>query len=339
MKIDIEAHFYTHEYHDYLMSRTEIPREELYKGYTRLWYAPKVWEPHGTEIEERLMDLTDQRIQAMDKAGIDAQVLSLSTPGCEQFNAKDGTEWARRTNDGLARAIEKHPGRLMGLAALAPQDPDGAAREFERAVKELGFKGAKINSHIGTEYMDDKKFWPVFEVAEKLDVPVYLHPNTPNPLIIGPFADYGFSLAGPVLGYGQDVALHVMRLIYAGLFDKYPNLKMMLGHMGEGLIFWIHRLDFSFEKKWMDEEIRPKIKKAPSAYLRNNFYITTSGMNVFPAFLSVFLEMGSDHLMFSSDYPYENIEQAANFIEHAPISDTDKEKIMHGTAEKLLKMG
>jgi 2,3-dihydroxybenzoate decarboxylase len=335
--IDTEAHFYTKEYQDYLFARKEMPREEMYKGYVRLWYADNVWEPHGMEIEAKLLDLAEGRLKNMDKAGIDMQVLSLSTPGCEQFSPADGTAFSKKTNDALAKAVKKYPNRFIGLAALAPHSPEEAARELERAVKELGLKGAKLNSHVGDTYLDDKKYWGIFEVAERLDVPVYLHPNIPSPSMIKPYSDYGFALAGNTLGFGAEVAVHTMRLIYSGLFDKYSRLKIILGHLGEGLIFWTYRLDISFKKMWM-EDVRPKMKKAPSEYIKNNFMITTSGMSALPAFLSTYLELGADRIMFSTDHPYENSEEAKSFIEQVPISDIDKAKIQHLNAEKIFKL-
>jgi len=337
-KIDIEAHFYTHEYQEYLLSRKKPPREELYKGYVRLWYEPKIWEPHGLEIEDRLLDLSSGRLKNMDMAGIDMQVLSLSTPGCEQFPPTKGTLLSRKTNEELYKVINKHPDRFIGLAALAPQSPEEAARELERAVKELGLKGAKINSHVQGSYLDDRKYWPIFDMAASLDVPVFLHPNTPGSSSIKPYEDYGFALAGPPWGFGAETSLHALRLIYSGVFDKYPRLKIILGHLGEGLVFWLYRIDFSFKRPWMEEEIRPQIKRMPSEYLRNNFYVNTSGMYSIPAFMSVYLELGAEHIMFAADYPYENSQEAVEFIKQIPICDTDKEKIQHSVAEKLFKL-
>lgn len=336
--IDTEAHFYTKKYQDYLLSRKEIPREELYKGYLRLWYAENIWEPHGPGIEDSLLDLAENRIKDMDKAGIDMQVLSLSTPGCEQFDPGNGLFFSRQTNEALSKAVNQYPGRFIGLAALAPQNPEAAARELERTVNELGLKGAKINSRVGNSYLDEKKYWSIFEVAEKLDVPIFLHPNSPSPDSIKPYLDYGFALAGPTWGFGAEAALSIMRLIYSGVFDKFPRLKIILGHLGEGLVFWIYRIDFSFKKPWMEAEIRPTIKKAPSEYLRNNFYVNNSGVYSIPAFLSVLLELGSDHMMFAADYPYENSVEAAQFIENLPVCHADKEKILHTVAEKLFKI-
>jgi 5-carboxyvanillate decarboxylase len=337
-KIDIEAHFYIKEYQEYLLSRREIPREDMHDGYVRLWYGPNIWEPHGLEIEDRLLEIGEKRLQIMDKAGVDMQVLSLSTPGCEQFAASKGSYFSQKTNEALSQVIDRHPDRFLGLAALAPQNPQEASRELERAVQELGLKGAKINSHVGDSYLDDKKYWPIFETAEKLDVPVFLHPNSPSPSTLKPYSDYGFALAGPTWGFGAEAALSTMRLLYSGLFDKCPRLKIILGHLGEGLIFWIYRVDFSFKKPWMEEEVRPKLKKAPSEYIRQNFYVCNSGMYAVPAFLSVLLEMGADHMLFAADYPYENIEEAARFIENVPIARPDKEKIQFGVAEKLFKL-
>ncbi|MGD9142542.1 MAG: amidohydrolase family protein [Dehalococcoidia bacterium] len=337
-KIDTEAHFYTREYQDYLFSRKQPPREELYKGYVRLWYERNIWEPHGLEIEDRLLDVSRGRLNYMDKAGIDMQVLSLSTPGCEQFGTARGTSLARKTNEALSEVINKHPDRFIGLAALAPQSPEKAAKELERAVKELGLRGVKINSHIRGSYLDDKKYWPIFEVAESLDVPVFLHPNSPGPSMIKPYEDYGFALAGPPWGFGAEASFHVMRLLYSGVFDEYPRLKIILGHLGEGLIFWMYRIDFSFKRPWMEEEIRPTIKRMPSEYIRNNFYVNTSGMYSNPAFQSVYLEMGADRIMFGADYPYENSEEAAAFIEKIPVPEADKEKILYTNAARLFKL-
>jgi len=337
-KIDVEAHFYTQEFHEYLLARKEMPKEEFHKGSLRLWYEPSVWEPHGASIEDSLLNLAEGRLSAMDEAGIDMQVLSLSTPSCEQFSAADGTALSRRVNDELSKAVTKYPERFAGLATLAPQSPDEAADELERAVKKLGLKGAKVHSHIGDTYLDDKKYWVIFEKAAKLGVPIYLHPMTPGASMIAPYASYGFALAGPALGFGAETAMQVMRLIYSGVFDKYPDLQVVLGHLGEGLLFGLSRIDFAFKKQWMSGEIRPKINRLPSEYIRDNFMVSTSGMFSMPAFTCAFTEVGADRILLSVDYPYEKCEEAITFIENVPISDTDKEKICHLNAERLFKL-
>jgi len=337
-KIDLEAHFITQGYQDYMLSRKELPREESRGEVVGLWYEENVWEPHGVGLEERLLNLAEGRLKDMDEVGIDMQVLSLTAPGCEQFGPDDGTALARKANDELSRVIQKYPDRFIGLTALAPQSPVEAADELERAVKELGLRGAKINSHVGDTYLDDKRYWVIFEKAEKLGVPIYLHPTTPSPSMLKPYADYGFALSGPALGFSAETALHAMRLIYSGVFDKYPGLKIILGHLGEGLIFWMYRIDFVFRKVWADDTIQPKIKQRPSDYIRNNFLVTTSGMFAVPAFMSTFLEIGADRIMFAVDYPYEKSEEAVSLMERVPISDIDKEKIYHLTAERLFKL-
>ena len=337
--IDLEAHFYTKEYIDYLRARKEMPREEVREKNIRLLMAPNVWAPRSFRLEEKLLDVGSQRIAEMDEAGVDIQVLSLAVPGCEQFETSEGAAMARQTNDELAEAIRKYPDRYIGLAALAPQDPAGAASELERAVKELGMKGAKLNSHVRGEYLDDQKFWPVFEMAEKLDVPLYLHPTWPSPSIIKPYADYGFPLAGPPLGFGAETCLHAMRLIYSGLFDRYPGLKIVLGHLGEGLPFWFYRIDFYWLKPWVEEELRPKTLERPSYYVNKNFLFTSSGMHYLPAFICAYMALGCDMIAFGADHPFETSKDSLESLGTLPICETDQEKFFHGNAERILKLG
>ena len=270
-KIDLETHFYTKDYQNYMFARKEMPREEIYKGFVRLWYEPNVWESHGVGIEDKLLHIAEGRLKAMDEAGIDIQVLSLSTPGCEQFSADDGTAWSKKTNDQLSKAVKKHPDRFIGLAALAPQNPEGAVKELVRAVKELDLKGIKLNSHIGATYLDDKRYWPILKKAEELDVPLYLHPTTPHPSMLKPYTDYGYALTGPSLGFGAETAVHAMRMIYSGVFDEFPNLKVIIGHLGEGLLFWMYRIDFGFVKPWVDEELQPEDQEAAERVYQEQF--------------------------------------------------------------------
>jgi 5-carboxyvanillate decarboxylase len=336
--IDLEAHFYTKAYIDYLRSRKEPPREEVLEKNIRLWMAANVYAPRSFHLEDKLLDLGPKRLAEMDEAGVDIQVLSLTVPGCEQFDASDGAAMARETNDELALVIRKHPDRYVGLAALAPQDPVGAANELERAVKDLGMKGAKLNSHVRGEYLDDKKYWPLFEMAERLDVPIYLHPTIPSPSILKGYADYGFPLAGPPFGFGADTSLHAMRLIYSGLFDRFPGLKIVLGHMGEGLPFWLYRIDFYWLKPWIDPLIKPKITQKPSYYINRNFLFTSSGMHFLPAFICAYMGLGGDMLAFGADHPFETSKESLESLGKLPICDADAEKFFHGNAEKLLKI-
>ena len=334
--IDLEAHFYTHDYIEYLCNRKELPREERGDDGIKLWYTENFWAPRTYELEDRLLDLGEARIKELDADGIDMQVISLTNPNVQLFEEKDGVHWAKRVNDELSTVVEKYPDRYIGLASVAPQNPQEAAREIERSVKELGLKGVVVQSHAQNEYLDDKKFWPLFEKAEELDVPIYLHPIAPSTSILEPYAKYGFPLAGPILGFAADVSLHVMRLIYGGLFDQYPNLKIILGHLGEGLPYWFPRLDFYWHKKWVGKG--PGIKRKPSDYLKTNFTITTSGIFFQPALLCAYLAMGADKIAFAVDYPYEENKEALAFMREAPVCDEDKEKIYHLNAERLFKI-
>ncbi|MBN1626716.1 MAG: amidohydrolase [Deltaproteobacteria bacterium] len=335
--IDLENHFFTNDYIKYLRSRQKPPRETGDSdGYT-MWYNDVLNSPRSFEMANRLLDLGENRLQEMDELGIDIQLLSLSPPGVQGFEPEEGTAWSRKVNDELSKVVKQNPDRFLGLACIAPQSPEEAADELDRAVSELGLKGANIESHARNEYLDDKKYWCIFERAEKLDVPLFLHPEIPSISILKGYADdYGFELAGPPHGYAADLALHTMRLIYSGLFDKYSKLKMVLGHMGEGMPFWLSRMDAYWIKPW--KGTKPRIEKKPSDYIKRNFTVTIGGMFYAPALLCAHLALGADKIAFAVDYPYEKTEQAVRFIKEAPISDIDKEKIFYSNAARLLKI-
>lgn len=342
-KIDLEAHFVTREYIDYLCTRKEFPKlvtieDGERRRFDRLWFEPDFYRLRSLSMRDRLLDLGEERIEEMDAAGIDMQVLSLSDPGCELFDAQEATALARKINDELSRAIKRYPERFIGLATLAPQNPDGAADELERTVNQLGFKGGKINSNIRGEYLDNQKYWPIFERAEKLGVPINLHPVVPAHSMLKPYKAYGGSLAGPSLGFAAEAALHVMLLIYSGLFDRYPGLKIVLGHLGEGLPFWLPRLDLGWLEPAISGEERPKCVKKPSEYIKTNFIVTTSGIFFQPAFLCVYLALGADQIAFAVDHPYADSERASRFMEEIPICDKDREKICHLNAETIFNL-
>ncbi len=336
--IDLEAHFYTHSYISYLRSRKDMPREVVREKNIHLQMAPNIWAPRSFALEDKLLDMGEDRIAEMDEAGVDIQVLSLAVPGCEQFEAADGAAMARETNDELAEVVKKYPDRYVGLAALAPQNPEAAAGELERAVKTLGMRGAKLNSHTRGEYLDDEKFWPIFEMAEHLGVPIYLHPTWPAASIVKPYADYGFPLAGPPLGFAADTLLHTMRLMYSGLFDRYPGLKIVLGHLGEGLPFWFYRIDFYWLKPWVDKSLKPKALQKPSYYVLNNFLFTSSGMHFLPAFMCAYMAVGGDVIAFGADHPFETSKESIESLGTLPICASDREKFFHGNAEKLFNI-
>lgn len=337
-RIDLEAHFYTRDFAQHLRARKAPPREEVTPKYIRVWLTPDVYMARTPAFEERLIDLGTRRLEEMDAAGIDIQVLSISQ-SCEQFEPDEGTEWAKRTNDELAAVIEKYPDRFIGLAAVAPQDPGEAAKELERCVKELGFRGACIHSNVGGEYLDNEKFRIILETAESLGIPINIHPTTPSSDMLKSFSGYGYALAGTPWGFGADTALCAMRLIYSGAFDRFPGLKIILGHLGESLPFWLNRIDWLWLRPWVDTSILPKIARKPSDYIKSNFIITTSGMVYPPAFICTYLALGSDNMAFATDYPYEDSRHTVQSMDAMPICEADREKIYHLNAERLFKIG
>jgi predicted TIM-barrel fold metal-dependent hydrolase len=338
--IDLEAHFYNPSYVAYLRTRTEPPREEVVDGEVRVWKEPSEpdrWHVRSVWHSERMADLAEARIAEMDEAGVDLQVLSLAAPGCEQFDVAEGTRIARESNDELAEAIARFPNRFVGFGSLAPLDPVAAADELERCVTELGFKGAKINSHIGDTYLDDERYLPLWERAAGLGVPINLHPIVPHESMVRPYTGYGWALVGPGLGYGAETAVHAMRLVFSGLFDRFPEQQVILGHMGEGLYFWLYRLDFDFKKTWLDAKERTtRLRKLPSDYLRENFHVTISGNFLPTAFLATFGEIGSDRVMYASDHPFESMAEGAEFLANIPIAPADREKVAWRNAARLL---
>lgn len=332
-KIDFEAHFYTEDYVKALYNNDGYPnfRDLQGKGKRRLWYFPDVGQPFADGLLNALLDVGDRRIARMDAHSIDIQVLSLSAPGIEQLDTKIGTELSRKANNSLSEMINKNPDRFMGYAALAPKDPQAAAGELERAVKQFGFAGWNTHSNFGDSYLDENQYWPILETAAKLNVPVYLHPTVPA---IPSARKYGFVLAGAPFGFGFETALCMMRLIYSGVFDKYSGLKIILGHLGEALPFLYKRIDWAWMRPF-DPEARPQLAKRPSEYLRDNVYVTTSGNYYQPAFMCTAEALGIDRILLGTDYPYEDPEECMQFLENLPISPAEKEKIYFRNAGQL----
>jgi 5-carboxyvanillate decarboxylase len=343
-KIAVEEHFHTQEFVKYLFSRKEWPRRELTEEagerMVRDWWSETSFRLLNPRAPNRLIDLDEGRLREMDASGIDMQVLSLSFPGVELFNPADGCAMATAVNDELAEAIKRHPDRLAGFAAIAPQAPEDAADELERAVTRLGMKGAVINGHIRGEYLDDRKYWVILERAEGLGVPLYLHPKMPGPEMIKPYLAYP-GLASAMLGFSAEASLHAMRLILSGVFERYPRLKIILGHLGEALPFWLWRMDSRFEEEKGDPASAAYYKhfsRTPAEVFRENFYLTVSGMYWEPVLRFVCSVFGSGRIMFATDYPYESTEEAARFMETVGLEGNDAEKIAHLNAERMLKL-
>jgi hypothetical protein len=285
-------------------------------------------------IFEQLTDLGGQRVAAMDAAGIDVQVLSLNSPGVEQLEPAEAVAVARETNDFLAETVKRHPSRFAGFATLPTAAPEKAAEELERTIHDYGFRGAAINGHVRGRYLDDKFFWPILERAEALNVPIYLHPTLPPQPVID--ASYkGFDptvtsmLAGAGWGWHIETAIHVLRLILGGAFDRYPKLQIVIGHMGEALPFVVQRLDRTLSPA------RTKLERPVSAYLRENVHYTFSGFNFTPVFLILLLQAGVGRIMFSTDHPYGSMAEGRAFLDQLPVSDPDRERIAHSNAERL----
>jgi uncharacterized protein len=291
------------------------------------------FEGRALKLLEPLCDIGDKRIAAMDAAGIDFQMLSLTSPGTEQLDAADALVLARDTNDALAEATKKYPNRFGGFAALPTMIPDKAAEELERRVRAGGFKGAVINGHVRDRYLDDKFFWPILECAETLNVPIHIHPTKPPQAVFdvyyGGFSPLVSDLFGsPGWGWHIETAVHVLRLILGGAFDRFPRLQLVIGHLGEGLMSLFQRLDVM-------TPAMTKLTRPMTSYLRENVHYTVSGFNFPATFLNMLLEVGVPRIMFSADHPYQSMTKARAFLEQLPVSEADRERIAHGNAEKL----
>jgi len=340
-RIAIEEHIWIDDLKGYLETRRDYPQTEVTENSIKK-VESNVALPGSTsrtppEMMTKLIDVENIRLKDMDKYGIDMQVLS-STLNLAAYGA-DGITAAGKFNDAIVKVIKKYPKRFAALATISPQDSVAAVMELERSVKELGFKGAMILSSISAgEYWDNQKYWAIFGKAEELDVPVYIHPTYVSPDMVKAFLPYPH-MFGAIWGFAADTGLAAMRLICSGIFDKYPGLKIILGHLGEALPFWLWRIDNRWEKEKVSQNPQAKkLKKKPGQYIRENFYITTSGMLYEPALQCAIDSFGVDKIMFAVDYPWEPNNEAVEFMDKLQINAMDKEKIYHLNAEKLLRL-
>lgn len=309
-------------------------------GFVSLWgYYGKSPSERSRTLLEKIQKLDESRIADMDASGIDMQLLLLTAPGVQVLDRPTAVSMAKLSNDIVADAVRKHPTRYAALAAVAPQDAAAGAKELERAVKTLGLKGAVINSHTRGEWLDDQKFWDIFAAAEALDVPIYIHPSGPPPAMVAPFLERG--LEGAIFGFGVEVALHVLRIIVSGAFDRFPKLKIAIGHTGEGLPFWFYRIDYMHaasvrSKRY--ESMKP-LQRKPSEYMRENLYITNSGVAWEPSIMFCHQVMGPDHVLYAMDYPYQFVPEEVAVADALPMSDLDKKKFFQLNAQKLFRLG
>ncbi|CAM5645438.1 amidohydrolase [Streptomyces avidinii] len=316
--IGLEEHFVTPELVGYSAGSASI-------------LQPEKWR----EASRRLLDITGERLAEMDAAGLDMQVLSLNSPGIQaETDAAVAVAQAAAVNDLLAGVVADHPDRFAGFAALPLQDPQAAAKELERSVTELGMRGALVNAHTQGRYLDDPRLRVVWERAEALDVPLYLHPangvGTPHVIEGHP------ELIGPMWSWGTDTASHFLRCVFGGVFDDFPRAKLLLGHMGEGLPYVMWRMDSRWD--YHDHHGIELARGNPSEYLRHNLYITTSGVCSAPPLLCALLALGPERILFGTDYPFEDMATATAFLRSAPVSEADRAKIAHLNAEQLLHL-
>jgi predicted TIM-barrel fold metal-dependent hydrolase len=289
-------------------------------------------------VSGRLIEFGEKRLAGMDASGIDMAILSLTVPGIQGIvDRAEAVSRAREINDFLATEIQKHPDRFAGFASVPLQDPTEAAKELERCMTSLGFKGVMVNGYtntnspIGAQYLDESRFLPFWEAAAALQAPVYLHPRPP---LDQRSYDGHPELIGATWGFAPETATHALRLVYSGLFDRLPNLTLILGHLGETLPYFAWRIQRCFEYNPSDKRVRKRLQD----YLCENFYVTTSGNFNDQALICAILTIGADRILFSVDYPYEMMEPAARWIERAPISENDRRKIAHRNALGLFRL-
>ena len=315
-KIALEEHF----------TRPELSAYAQYAGSSR-------GSPVFEAFQERLLDFGAMRLEAMDQAGIDLAVLSVTTPGVQaEPDTNVAIKRAHIENDFLAREITKHPTRYAGFAHLPLQDAKAAADELSRCVEQLEFKGAMVNGHTNGRYLDERSYDPFWERVEALGVPIYLHPRDPfdSPHMFNGHPE----LLGATWAWTAETATHALRLVFGGVFDRYPKARVILGHMGETLPYLLWRLD----SRWRVQAGNEPIERAPSEIIRSNILVTTTGVCSHASLLCALSALGEDSVMFSVDYPYEDCEVAAKFIDSAPISDEARAKVCDGTARRVLRL-
>jgi len=291
------------------------------------------------QIRDYLVDLGEQRLRHMDERGVDMQIIALTSPGVQVMPAAQATSFAAYANDVLAEGCRNHPTRFAGLAAVAPQDAKAAARELERGVNRLGLKGAIVNSHTFGEYLDAEKFFPLLEAAEALDAPIYLHPQVPWKTMSAPFLECG--LDGAIYGFGVETGLHLLRMITTGVFDRFPKLTVVVGHLGEALPFWMYRLDYMHRAGVVSKRyarMQPLQQGKVSDYLRRNVYVTTSGFAWAPAIQFCQQVLGADRVLYAMDYPYQHDLAEVVATDDIDIPGEVKKMLFQTNAERVFKL-
>jgi len=311
-------------------SPTQSLDKLLVKG---IYDAPTDTSGYGVlDFLSGLIDAEGERLRQMDEYGVDMQVMALTAPGVQMFDADTAMELAMLANDRLAALCHKYPTRFAGLASFAPHSPKRAAREMERAVNELKLNGFMINSHTYGEYLDDPKFWPILEAAEALDRCIYIHPRAASDTFKGPLQDYGMDSA--MWGYGVEVGTHAVRMMAGGVFDHFPKLKICIGHMGEAVPFWLWRINFMNSRAQVVGRAS-KTKRSMAEYFQDNFVVTNSGVEDPLALRYTIDKLGVANVLWAIDYPYQPAKPAVDFIEAFPCTDAERHALCHGNAERV----
>ena len=335
-RIAVEEHIGFEEYNSYVSSLNASPSMPSMPGGGAPGggmpggSTPMSTLPDGTQVSTDVLgDVAgiETRLKVMDGTGIDMQVLSLRNPGVEEFEISAAISWAKKINNKLAEVVNRYPTRFSAFCTIPWQDPAAAVAELERSVKELGLRGIKMDGTIKGEYLDSKRFWPIFKKAEELGAPIFIHVEDTRDSMIKYYSEFGQSTATTGVGRDLDVCMQASRLIASGLFDECPKLNFILGHMGAGLAF--------YPKRMSSAGGRGGSKKAPEEYIKQNFYAATSGNFWLASLMCCYYGMGADRILFGVDFPTESNKEAIEVIESAPVSEGDREKIFHLNAEKL----
>jgi len=294
--------------------------------------------PMMQQMAPKLADIGGERLKSMDDNGITVQVLSVVSANAKLLNAEEAPAFAKQYNDAIAEKIAAYPTRFAAFAHLPTTNPEAAADELERTVKTYGFKGGLINGLTNDEFLDDPKYAPIFERAERLDVPIYLHPDVPPKAVQEAYYSglpkhSGMLLSVAGWGWHSETAIHTLRLIVAGVFDRYPKFKLIIGHMGEMLPMMMARCDNAFKPGQAGVN-----QRTISQTLKDQVYITTSGLFTKPPLTIAIETFGIDNIMFSVDYPFSTNEQGKQYLDSLDLPQEDMEKLTHGNADKILKM-
>lgn len=310
------------------------------KGMLSLWgfYGQSTSE-RASFIIDRLLDLDAARIADMDATGIDVAILSLTSPGVQPLlDSEEAKAMVQRANDHLKDAVDRHPTRFVGMTSIAPQDPEWSAQEIRRGARELGFKGVMVNSHTQGHYLDEPQFDPIFQALADTGQPLYIHPQTLPDGAVDRFIEAG--LDGAIFGFGVETGMHLLRLLTTGIFDRYPDLQIIVGHGGEAIPYWLYRMNYMHQAGVRSQRyarLKP-LKKDLFAYMRENVIVTTSGMPFEPAIKLCMDVMGDERVMYAMDYPYEYVADEVRTHDLLDIDSDAKKKLMQTNAERVFNL-